>query len=208
MEHVTTFMQTTKIHGLGYISRTRNVVKLFWTLIVISLWTGAAITLYKSFTNWAENPVKTTIETHPIADLTLPKVTVCPPKNTYTDLNYDLMMTANMTLDDNTRDELVNYAKGLLNDETKDQRLTEYFNALFHRNNSASQIILSLNSFLKNVKHNNIIANKLFQRITEVFSLKYPEIQNLTRGIRYIDSLEQNNLKGNVRYDVYLHIIM
>ena len=208
MENIGNFLESSTIHGLSYISTTKKYVRVFWFLVVISGFTGAGVLIYESFQSWDESPVKTTIETHPITDLTLPKVTVCPPKNTYTDLNYDLMMTANMTLDDNTRDELLNYAKGLLNDETKDQRLTEYFNALFHRNNSASQIILSLNSFLKNGKHNNIIANKLFQRITEVFSLKYPEIQNLTRGIGYIDSLEQNNLKGNVRYDVYLRIIM
>ena len=208
MSELKSYLEASSIHGLGYISKTRNCVRLFWILVVIGGWTVAAIFLSKSFTNWTKNPVKTIIETHAIESLTFPKVTVCPPKNTYTDLNHDLMMTANMTLDDNTRDDLLNYAKGLLNDETKDQRFTEYFNALFHRNNSATQIILSLNSFLKNGKHNDIIANKLFHRITAVFSLKYPEIQNLTRGIGSIDSLEQNNLKGNVRYDVYLHIIM
>ena len=158
---------------------------------MIGLWTGAAIILHKSFTNWNESPVKTTIETRPIADLTLPKVTVCPPKNTFTDLNYDLIMTENMTLDDKTRDDLLNYAKGLLNaeiEETMKQSFTEYFNALFHRNNSANQIILSLNGFLKSRKDNNNISEKIFQRITTAFSLKYPEIQNLTHGFGNNDS--------------------
>ena len=46
-----------------------------------------------------------------------PKVTVCPPKNTYTDLNYDLIMTKNMTLDNNIRIELGNLAIELLYEE-------------------------------------------------------------------------------------------
>ena len=58
--------------------------------------------------------MKTTIETRAITELTFPKVTVCPPKNTYTDLNYDLMMAENMTLDNDTRQELANYAMAML----------------------------------------------------------------------------------------------
>ena len=60
--------------------------------------------------------MKTTIETLPITEITFPKVTVCPPKNTYTDLNYDLMMTDNMTLGNDTRNELTNYAFEIIND--------------------------------------------------------------------------------------------
>ena len=69
-----------------------------------------------SFQSWTESPVKTTIET-PVTEITFPKVTVCPPKNTYTDLNYDLLMTENMTLDNDTRQELTNYALELLYDK-------------------------------------------------------------------------------------------
>ena len=46
--------------------------------------------IYHSFNAWDENPVRTTIETRPINEIEFPKVTVCPPKNTYTNLNYDL----------------------------------------------------------------------------------------------------------------------
>ena len=48
--------------------------------------------------------------------MTFPKVTVCPPKNTYTDLNYDLVMTKNKTLNETIRNELTYYALELLND--------------------------------------------------------------------------------------------
>ena len=70
--------------------------------------------IYKSFQDWQDNPVTTTIETRPIAEITFPKVTVCPPKDTFTDLNYDLMMTENMTLDNETRNKLRNYALELM----------------------------------------------------------------------------------------------
>ena len=60
--------------------------------------------------------MKTTIETRSIEEMTFPKVTVCPPKNTYTDLNYDLVMTKNKTLNETIRNELTYYALELLND--------------------------------------------------------------------------------------------
>ena len=47
-------------------------------------------TVKESFDSWSESPVKTTIETLPISEIKFPKVTVCPPKNTYTNLNHDL----------------------------------------------------------------------------------------------------------------------
>ena len=40
-----------------------------------------------------------TIETLPIINLPFPKITVCPPKNTYTDLNLDLINVGNMTFE-------------------------------------------------------------------------------------------------------------
>ena len=43
----------------------------------------------------------------PISELRFPKVSVCPPANTFTNLNYDLMMAENMTLDNDTKKELI-----------------------------------------------------------------------------------------------------
>ena len=65
----------------------------------------------KSFDNWSESPIKTTIETRPISEITFPKVTVCPPKNTFTDLNLDLMMLENKTLTNETKEKLINLAR-------------------------------------------------------------------------------------------------
>ena len=114
MENLKTFLESSTIHGLSYIATGKRNVRLFWILVVIAGFTVAGILIQTSFQSWNESPVKTTIETHPIAEITFPKVTVCPPKNTYTNLNYDLMMTENMTLDNDTRQELANYAVQML----------------------------------------------------------------------------------------------
>ena len=121
MEEVRSFLEFSTIHGLANISTVKGkIVKIFWLLVVIGGFTGAGVMIYNSFKSWADSPVKTTIETLSITEITFPKVTVCPPKNTYTDLNYDLIMTENMTLDNDTRQELTNYALELLYDHLYD----------------------------------------------------------------------------------------
>ena len=116
MEYIKTFLESSTIHGLSYIATGRKYVRLFWILVVVGGFTGAGVLIYNSFEAWNESPVKTTIETKPIRDIIFPKVTVCPPKNTYTDLNYDLKMAENITLDNATRNELTAFAMGQLYD--------------------------------------------------------------------------------------------
>ena len=116
MEDLKNCLDSSTIHGVANIARGRKYVRLFWSLVVICGFTGASFLIYKSFQSWAESPIKTTIETNSITEITFPKVTVCPPKDTYTDLNYDLMMAENMTLDNDTRQELANSAVEMLYD--------------------------------------------------------------------------------------------
>ena len=116
MDIIKEFLEHSTIHGLVYISKPRILVRLFWILVVIAGFTGSGVIIYQSFDNWAQSPIKTTIETLPITEITLPKVTVCPPKNSDTNLNYDLLMTKNMTVDNETRYELTKYAVGLIQD--------------------------------------------------------------------------------------------
>ena len=98
MEVVRAFLESSTIHGLTYLSTTRRFVRLFWILTVIAGFTAAGVLIYQSFENWSENPVTTTTETLPIKDVVFPKITVCPPKNTFTDLNNDLMKVDNTTI--------------------------------------------------------------------------------------------------------------
>ena len=116
MEEVRAFLESSTIHGLAYVSTTRKHIKLFWILVIITGFIGAGVLIHQSFKAWDESPIKTTIETRPIREMTFPKVTVCPPKNTFTDLNYDLVTLKNMTLDNGTRNELSHYAVELLYD--------------------------------------------------------------------------------------------
>ena len=92
--------------------------RIFWILVVITGFVGASLIIKESFESWSESPVKTTTETVPISELKLPKVTVCPPKNTFTDLNYDLMMTENMTMTEKMRDEMFKYALEVINEDS------------------------------------------------------------------------------------------
>ena len=119
MEGLRGFLESSTIHGLAYLATaSRKLVKLFWLIVVTAGFIGAGILIFKSFKDWNENPITTTIETLPIENVTFPKVTVCPPKNTFTNLNYDLMKTQNMTLDISSRNELTEYAVRLIRDNS------------------------------------------------------------------------------------------
>ena len=91
MEHIKTFLDTSTIHGLSWISSSTKWSKLIWILIVIGGFTGAGYLIYESFHNWQQSPITTTIETLPISEIIFPNVTVCPPKNSLLELNYDIM---------------------------------------------------------------------------------------------------------------------
>ena len=121
MGNINLFLESSTIHGLSYIASTRRCVKLFWFLVVIAGFSGAGVLIHESFQTWDESPVKTTIETLPMIEITFPKVTVCPPKDTYTDLNYDIMRLENMTLSIDTRNELIKFALELLINKTHEE---------------------------------------------------------------------------------------
>ena len=114
------YLESATVHGLVYIANTRRLVRLFWVCVVIFGFSAAFMLIYESFQSWAESPVSTTVDTLPITKLTFPKVTVCPPKNTFTNLNYDLMMLENMTIDNDTRKEMVNFVTELLHKNLHD----------------------------------------------------------------------------------------
>ena len=124
MQEFKNYLESSTVHGLVYISRTKKLIRLFWIAVIIFGFTAAILLILESFQSWAESPVSTTIETMPITKLTFPKVTVCPPQNTYTDLNYDLMMLENMDLDNETRKMMSDYAMELLHENLYNAILT------------------------------------------------------------------------------------
>ena len=98
MKHFKLFLESSTIHGLSYIASTEKLIRLFWIFVVITGFSGASFLIYQSFQSWADSPIVTAIETFPIEEVTFPKVTVCPPKDTYTNLNYDLMQAENVNI--------------------------------------------------------------------------------------------------------------
>ena len=124
MEDIRKFLESSTIHGMAHISTARtSVVKCIWVFVVLSGFIGAVALINKSFIDWSESPITTTIETLPIEKITFPKVTVCPPKNTYTELNYDLIMTESMTLTDEDKQTLSNLAMSLLLDHSNNRTM-------------------------------------------------------------------------------------
>lgn len=104
---LTEFLETSTIHGLFHIATSAKQLRLLWAGVVFAGFAGAALLINKSFESWAEQPVATTVETFPIKDVKFPKVTVCPPKNTLTNINPDLKIAEKLTLDDHTRREFL-----------------------------------------------------------------------------------------------------
>ena len=93
MEHVKDFLDTSTIHGFSWISSNKRFARLFWILIVVGGFSAAGYLIYSSFHNWGQSPITTTVETLPISQITFPNVTVCPPKDLFLNLNYDILQS-------------------------------------------------------------------------------------------------------------------
>ena len=106
MEGFRTFLESSTIHGLVYISTTTKISKVFWTFTVISGFATAAFLIQTSFQSWADSPIKTTVEKLPISKIRFPKVTVCPLRGTLTHFNYDLKLAENTTFEEEQATDL------------------------------------------------------------------------------------------------------
>ena len=126
MEGVREFLQSSTIHGLAYINSERRQVRFFWLIVVIAGFTGAGIMINQSFSSWANSPISTTIETLPIREIDFPNVTVCPPRNSFTSLNPDLVSARNITFDEEKRKELLDYVPYATYDVTYNANDREY----------------------------------------------------------------------------------
>ena len=124
------FLESSTIHGLVYISTENKFARFFWFLVVVIGFSYSGYLIYGAFTNWSESPIKTTIETRPISEIAFPKVTVCPPKETFTDLNYDLMLLENMTMTNETRQEFLEIAQSVFLDSYFENEVLANFSKL------------------------------------------------------------------------------
>ena len=117
MEKITQFLEFSTIHGLYHISTSVRYSRLFWIWVVIGGFSGAGYLIYTAFQNWEQSPISTTIETLPISQITVPNVTVCPPKTSLLDLNYDIKQSENVTLDNDSRKKLFAFALDVIQEE-------------------------------------------------------------------------------------------
>ena len=128
------FLESSTIHGLVYISTENKFARFFWFLVVVIGFSYSGYLIQKSVNNWSESPIKTTIETRPISEIAFPKVTVCPPKDTFTDLNYDLMLLENMTMTNETRQEFLDIAQSVFVDSYFEGEILANFSKLEEEN--------------------------------------------------------------------------
>ena len=117
MKSLKEFLETSTIHGLHYISTSRNCIRLFWMCVVLFGLTASGYLIQQSFESWAESPITTAVDSQLTSEVQLPKVTVCPPKNTFTDLNFDLMNLKNATLNDTIKDKVKRFAMEVIQDQ-------------------------------------------------------------------------------------------
>ena len=75
-------------------------------MIVCLSFMGAGFLISNSYSNWQTSPISTSISTHPLDDLDFPTVAVCPPEDSNTALNYDLMKAENHSFTQDDRDRL------------------------------------------------------------------------------------------------------
>ena len=112
------FLESTTIHGLYYISTCKSrIAKAGWMVVVALGFVASTVLIHSSFADWAKSPVATTITPHPVADLTFPNVTICPPKGLNGALKYDLMKLVNKSLPTEKKEELLLAAVKVFNDE-------------------------------------------------------------------------------------------
>ena len=93
MEGFKEILDQSSIHGISYISSQKRFGRLFWIFIVLIGFTGAFLLIRQSFNDWEENPISTTSETLPMSHITFPNITVCPPRNSYLNMNFDMIQS-------------------------------------------------------------------------------------------------------------------
>ena len=99
MDGVREFLESSTIHGLAYLAKSKPVVRVIWLGVVLTGFSVAAVLIQQSFSSWAKSPITTTIETRPITEIDFPNVTVCPPRNSFTSLTPDLVKSRNINFD-------------------------------------------------------------------------------------------------------------
>ena len=120
MEEFRSFLESSTVHGVSYLATTRKFARVFWLSVVTASFIIASLLIREAFKAWTDNPISTTIETRTISEIRFPKVTICPPKDSLTDLNEVLIRIGNKT-----------FEYDLLNENTTGYQVLEKFTTFF-----------------------------------------------------------------------------
>ena len=107
METLKEFFEVSSIHGLYQISKSKSIKRIFWSVVSTSGFILAFSQIYENFQNFSKTPISTIVETWPIEKVTFPSITVCPVKDTFTNLNYDLVNAGSYNLNKEERNHLI-----------------------------------------------------------------------------------------------------
>ena len=121
MEEVKNFLRVSTIHGLFHVNTEKTWGKIFWIFVVFGGFTWAGYMIHTSIQSWYETPISTTIESLPISEIKLPNITICPPKDSILNLNYDIVKAENIKFDMSKRNEWLEYSMKVVQEKFYDE---------------------------------------------------------------------------------------
>ena len=87
-------------------------------LVVCLGFIGAGVLISKSYREWQNSPIATSITTQPVGYLEFPVVTICPTRDSNTALYHDLVKAGNQTFTIEDRSDLRVSAKKIINESS------------------------------------------------------------------------------------------
>ena len=135
------FLESSTVHGVSYLATTTRFARVFWFSVVTASFIIASLLIREAFKAWTDNPISTTIETRTISEIRFPKVTICPPKDSLTDLNEVLIRIGNKT-----------FEYDLLNENTTGYQVLEKFTTFF-QNEDFKRRLSKVGSFYENERY-------------------------------------------------------
>ena len=103
-----------------------NLGKCLWLLTVSVGFFAAGYFIHDAYPESLTQPVSSSTSTHPIGEFDFPLVTVVPPKDSYTALNYDLMTADNDSLTEENREILKTNATAIFVEQDYSEFLKEF----------------------------------------------------------------------------------
>ena len=149
------FLESSSIHGLNHIATTKTLSRLFWVVTVTLGFILAGVLISKSFqrpvssqhtfdplgifrilitnsnvywklsASWSDSPVYTSLSTHSISELNFPKITVCPPQDSLTSLNQDIVKSKDKVLTHQQKKELTDFVSEVTFDCQADKKFRQ-----------------------------------------------------------------------------------